>query len=75
MYQYIVTFLPFSRILLSLSFSTFCNMMIRNYSHKKTDSITSVCNFDIHGSVHRRLLSRNTNKLQFFNRIYYSKVY
>jgi len=31
--------------------------------------------FDIHGSVHRRLLSRNTNKMQLCNIIYYSKVY
>jgi hypothetical protein len=31
--------------------------------------------FDIHGSVHRRLLSRNTNKMQLCNGIYYSKVY
>jgi hypothetical protein len=31
--------------------------------------------FDIHGSVHRRWLSRNTNKMQVCNRIYYSKVY
>jgi len=31
--------------------------------------------FYIHGSVHRRLLSRNTNKMQLCNRIYYSKVY
>jgi hypothetical protein len=31
--------------------------------------------FDIHGSVHRRLLSRNTNKMQLCNRIYYSKVF
>jgi hypothetical protein len=31
--------------------------------------------FDIHGSVHRRLLSRNDNKMQLCNRIYYSKVY
>jgi len=38
---------------------------IRTYVHK----------FDIHGSVHRRLLSRNTNKMQFCNRIYYSNVY
>jgi hypothetical protein len=29
--------------------------------------------FDIHGSVHRRLLSRNANKMQLCNRIYYSK--
>ena len=33
------------------------------------------CEFDTHGSVHRRLLSRNTNKMQLCNRIYYSKVY
>ena len=31
--------------------------------------------FDIHGSTHRRWLSRNTNKMQLCNRIYYSKVY
>jgi hypothetical protein len=31
--------------------------------------------FDTHGSVHRRLLSRNTNKMQLCNGIYYSKVY
>jgi hypothetical protein len=30
---------------------------------------------DIHGSVHRRLHSRNTNKTLLCNRIYYSKVY
>ena len=31
--------------------------------------------FDIHGSLHHRWLSRNTNKMQLCNRIYYSKVY
>ena len=31
--------------------------------------------FDTRGSVHRRLLSRNTNKMQLYNRIYYSKVF
>jgi hypothetical protein len=31
--------------------------------------------FDTHGSVHRRLLSRNTNKMQLCNRMYYSKVF
>jgi hypothetical protein len=31
--------------------------------------------FDTHGSVHRRLLSRNTNNMQLCNRIYYSKVF
>jgi hypothetical protein len=30
--------------------------------------------FDAHGSVHRRLLSRNTN-MQLCNRIYYSKFF
>jgi len=34
-----------------------------------------VYKFDIHGSVHRRWLSRNTNKMQLCNRIYYSRVY
>jgi hypothetical protein len=31
--------------------------------------------FDIHGTVHRRWLSRNTNKMQLCNKMYYSKVY
>jgi len=31
--------------------------------------------FDTHGSVHRRLLSRNTNKMQLCNRIYYSEAF
>jgi hypothetical protein len=31
--------------------------------------------FNTHGFVHRRLLSRNTNKMQLCNRIYYSKVF
>ena len=31
--------------------------------------------FDIHGSVHRRLFDRNTNKMQLCNTIYYSEVY
>ena len=34
-----------------------------------------VSKFDIHGSVHDRLLSRNANKMQLCNRIYYSKVF
>jgi hypothetical protein len=34
-----------------------------------------VYKLDIHRSVHRRLLSRNTNKKELCNRIYYSKVY
>jgi hypothetical protein len=32
-------------------------------------------NFDIHGSAHCRLLSRNTKTVQLCNRIYYSKVF
>ena len=28
--------------------------------------------FDTHGSVQRRLFSRNTNQIQLYNRIYYS---
>jgi hypothetical protein len=35
----------------------------------------NIQHFDIHGSVHRTLLSRNTNKMQLCNRIYYSKGY
>jgi hypothetical protein len=42
------------------------NIIIEN----KLDTVV-----DIHGSVHPRLLSRNTNKMQLCNRIYYSKVY
>jgi len=34
-----------------------------------------VYKFDIHGSMHCRLLNRNTNKMQLCNRIYYSIVY
>jgi len=30
---------------------------------------------DIHGSVHRKLLSRNTNRMQLCNTIYYSKFF
>jgi hypothetical protein len=37
--------------------------------------LLSYLKFDIHGSLHRRWLSRNTNKMQLCNRIYYSKVY
>ena len=33
------------------------------------------CWLDIHGSVHRGWFSRNTNKMQLCNRIYYSSVY
>jgi hypothetical protein len=32
-------------------------------------------NFYTHGSVHCRLLNRNTNKMQLCNRIYYFKVF
>jgi len=36
-------------------------------------NITNV--FDTYGSVQRRLLSTNTNKMHLCNRIYYSKVF
>jgi hypothetical protein len=43
---------------------------------RKIDNFSSADNnFDIHGSVHRRWLSRNTNKMQLCIRIYYFKVY
>jgi hypothetical protein len=38
-------------------------------------SLCMHCEFDTHGSLHRRWLSRNTNKMQLCNRIYYSKVF
>jgi hypothetical protein len=40
-----------------------------------TELWPSTVQFDIHGFVHRRLLNRNTKKMQLCNRIYYSKVY
>jgi hypothetical protein len=48
--------------------------------HRLCPELISICldtayTFDIHGSVHRRLLSRNTNKMQLCNRIFYFKVY
>ena len=43
----------------------------RIMSHQRWSDII----FDTHGSMHRRLLSRNTNKMQLCNRIYYSKVF
>ena len=48
---------------------------------EKESNLVYICDlfgvytFDTHGSVHRRLLSRNTNKMQLCNRIYYSKVF
>jgi len=41
----------------------------------KNITVEEIENFDTHGSVHRRLLSRNTTKLQLCNRIYYSKAF
>jgi len=42
----------------------------------RADNLTTfMCQFDIHGSVHHRWLSRNTNKMQLCNIIYYYKVY
>jgi hypothetical protein len=47
--------------------------------HKKTVPGSYINNFIIefviHGSVQRRLLGRNTHKMQICNTIYYSKVY
>jgi hypothetical protein len=43
-------------------------------SYKKAGSVSRFNIFDTHGSVYRRLLSRNTNKMQLCNRICYSKV-
>jgi hypothetical protein len=37
--------------------------------------LETISKCDIHGSVHRRWFSRNTNKMQLCNRIYYCKVY
>ena len=42
--------------------------------HVETNKYTKN-KFVTHGFVHRRLLSRNTNKMQLCNRIYYSKVF
>jgi len=44
---------------------------------KKVTNLLSwyINKLDIHGSVHRRWFSRNTNKMQLCSRIYYSKVY
>jgi hypothetical protein len=44
-------------------------------SHRKASILSRFNIFDTHGSVHRRLLSKNTNKMQLCNRIYYSKVF
>ena len=41
----------------------------------RVESLKHQTKFDIHGSVHRRLLSRNTNTMQLCNRIYYSIFY
>jgi len=43
--------------------------------YKNIRKTNLVSKFDTHGSVHRRLLGRNTNKMQLCNKIYYSKVY
>jgi len=40
-----------------------------------SQDISGIYKFDIHGSVHYRLLSRKTNKMQLCNKTYYSKVY
>ena len=50
---------------------SFSGMTFAVKQYEQNISIT----FDIHGSVHCRWLSRNTNKMQLCNRIYYSKVH
>ena len=54
-------------------------VMSNNSITLSTQILYILCNihqtFDTHGSVHRRLLSINTNKMQLCNRIYYSKVF
>jgi len=52
--------------------TSLCIHLRQSYSLVKANSF---CKFDIHGSVHRGWFSRNTNKMQFCNRIYYSQVY
>ena len=54
--------------------------LVNGSVYRLCPELISICldtaySFGIHGSVHRRLLSRNTNKMQLCNRIYYSKVY
>jgi hypothetical protein len=52
--------------------TSLCIHLRQSYSLVKANSF---CKFDIHRSVHRGWFSRNTNKMQFCNRIYYSQVY
>jgi len=61
-----------SLCLLTVTFNFILHEHIYNYSHR---TVNTYYMFNIHGSVHRRWLSRNTNKKQLCNRIYYSKVY
>ena len=52
----------------------YMGILVASFNGGQNSGATSSTS-DIHGSVHRRLLSRNTNKMQLCNRIYYSKVY
>jgi len=47
----------------------------RSHKFEISDNDYNCSEFDTHGSVHRRWFSRNINKMQLCNRIYYSKVY
>jgi hypothetical protein len=58
------------------SFSLYHYLPNAHFFQKSVNCMISlhVSSFDIHGSVHRRLLSRNTNKMQLCNRIYFLKA-
>jgi hypothetical protein len=56
-----VYLLPFTSLYISLMWGPLSSVILTT--------------FDTHASVHRRLLSRNTNNMQLCNRIYYSKVF
>ena len=60
----------FSRLLLT-ALGLLCTMLSEQFSRL----LLTALGLDIHGSIHRRLLSTNTNKMHLCNRIYYSKVY
>jgi len=52
-----------------------CFIFALNRTFLTTTLLENVEEFDTHRSVHSRLLSRNTNKMQLCYRIYYSKVF
>ena len=63
------TFLQPSQIIVHV------NLLTGNATTNKLHEFLDHKHFDTHGSVNHRLLSRNTNKMQLCNRIYYYKVY